>query len=93
MTYEHSSQVNGHWFAGRASWGESSIKLSTTAGWVKYEYIAGAEHIFESIIPHLRAINAMQQMFCFIHWSMEISIYGTDNGISKMSVWECASKK
>jgi len=28
---------------------------------VKCEYIAGAEYIVESIIPHLLAINAMQK--------------------------------
>lgn len=65
----------------RASWGESSIKLSTTAGWVKYEYIAGAEYIIESLIPHLRVIDVMQKMFYFIHWSVDISIYGIDNDI------------
>lgn len=49
---------------------------------MKYEYIAGAEDIVESIIPHLRAINAMQKMFYFIHCSTALSIYGIDNDIS-----------
>lgn len=49
---------------------------------MKYEYIAGAEYIVESIISHLRAINAILKMFFyFIHWFMEISIYGIDNDI------------
>lgn len=66
--------------------GESSIKSSAAAGWVKYEYIVGAEYIVESIIPHLRAINAMQKMFYFIHWSMDVTIYGSHNDIFLIAV-------
>lgn len=90
------SRFNGHWFAGQASWGESSIKLSTTTGWVKYEYITEAEYIVKSIIPHLLAINALQKIFFyFIHWPMEISIYGIDNDIfqNEMNVWKCSEKE
>lgn len=61
--------------------GRAALNSPPSLGWVKREYIAGAEYIVESIIPHLRAINSMQTMFCFIHWSMESSIHGTDNDI------------
>lgn len=67
-------------FAGHVSWSGSSVKLSTAAGWVKYEYITGAEYIAGSIISHLLAIKAMQKIFFhFIHWSIEIPIYGIRN--------------
>lgn len=72
----------------QAEWveGESSIKSSAAAAWVKYECIVGAEYIVESIIPHLRAVNATHKMFYFIHWSMDVTIYGIHNDIFLIAV-------
>lgn len=67
-------------FAGHVSWSRSRAEMFTAAGWVKYEYITGAEYIARSIISHLLAIKAMQKIFChLIHWSIEISVYGIRN--------------